>query len=103
MTPTRHLLATAALLLAGPFAFAPAALAQSSADGASAPDQGGRHHHGPPPEAIAACQGKAIGTQASFTNRAGHTISGACTQMGDVVAVPPPAHRQGDGSAPQPQ
>ena len=107
MTSTRPLLATATLLLAVPFAFAfpLAALAQSAASGASAPDQGGRHHHGPPPEAIAACQGKAIGTQASFTDRAGRTISGACTQMGDVVAVPPPAHRQGerggDGSPPQ--
>jgi len=101
MTSTRHLVATATLLLAVPFA----ALAQSGANGASAPE-GGRRHHGPPPEAIAACQGKAVGTQASFTGRGGRTITGACTQMGDVVAVARP-HRPGehpDGGPPaQPQ
>jgi hypothetical protein len=99
MNPTRHHLATAALLLAVPFA----ALAQSTADGASAPDHGGRHHPGPPPEAIAACQGKAVGAQASFTDRGGRTISGPCTQMGDVVAVPPPHRAQGDREGPPPQ
>ena len=97
MIPTRSLLATTALLLSAPFA----ALAQS--DAASAPDQHGQHHHGPPPEAIAACKGKAVGTQASFTDRAGRTISGACTQMGDVVAVPPPRHTNGDRDGPPPQ
>jgi Spy/CpxP family protein refolding chaperone len=97
MTPTRRFLAAAALLLAMPFA----ALAQSNAD-APPPDQDGKQHRGPPPEAVAACKGKAVGTQASFTDRAGRTVSGACTQMGDVVAVPPPHGPQGhEGPPPQ--
>ena len=99
MTPIRHLLAAAALLASAPWA----ALAQSDANGGPPPGQGGQHSHGPPPEAIAACKGKAVGTQASFTDRSGRTVSGACTQMGDVVAVPPPAHRQGDGGSPPSQ
>jgi hypothetical protein len=98
MTPTRHLLAAAALFLAAPLA----ALAQSDANGGP-PDHGGQRPHGPPPEAIAACQGKAVGTQASFTIRGGRTISGVCTQIGDVVAVPPPAHRHGAGGSPPSQ
>ena len=69
----------------------------SGADGGPPP---GAAPHGPPPEAIAACQGKAVGVTASFTDRRGRTISGACTQMGDVVAVPPPAHRGGQGGMP---
>jgi hypothetical protein len=93
MTPIRHLLAATAVLLAAPLA----ALAQSDTNGGQPP-------HAPPPEAIAACKGKAVGTQASFTDRRGRTISGACTQMGDVVAVPPPAHLHGqDGSPPSQQ
>ena len=98
MTPTRPLLATAALLLALPFA----ALAQSDANGSPPPDQDGKHRHGPPPEAIAACKGKAVGTQASFTDREGRSVSGPCTQMGDVVAVPPPHHARGDHDGPPP-
>ena len=99
---TRHLLATAALLLAAPFAV----LAQSGTDGGAPPDHGGKRPHGPPPEAIAACNGKAVGTQASFTGRGGGTITGTCTQMGDVVAVAPPhrAHGEhGDHDGPPPQ
>ena len=98
MTPTRHLLGATALFLAMPFA----ALAQSTAASGPPPDQGGRHH-GPPPEAVAACKGKAIGAQASFTDRGGRTISGACTQMGDVVAGPPPPGPHGgtEGAPPQ--
>jgi hypothetical protein len=95
MIPTRHFLATAALLAAVPFA----ALAQSNADGGPPPNGGGKHH-GPPPEAIAACKGKAVGTQASFTDRDGRTVSGACAQMGDVVAVPPPPRTHGDRDGP---
>ena len=98
MKSTRHLLAKAALLLAAPFA----ALAQSTADGGPPPDQGGKHP-GPPPEAIAACTGKAVGTQASFTDRGGRTVSGACTRMGDVVAVPPPHGAHGDHAGAPPQ
>lgn len=102
-TPRKHLLAAvAALFLAAPFA----AFAQSD-DGPppdGPPHDGPRHDHphGPPPEAIAACKGKAVGTVASFTDRGGRTVSGPCTQMGDVVAVPPPKHADGDKDGPPP-
>ena len=86
MISIRLLLATAALAMAPPLA----ALAQGGDDGGPPPDASGHGRRGPPPEAIAACTGKAIGTQASFTDRRGRSVSGACTQMGDVVAVPPP-------------
>ena len=91
------LAAATAFLFCAPFA----AFAQS---GASAPDGGppNGHPHGPPPEAIAACKGKSVGTVASFTDRGGRTVSGPCTQMGDIVAVPPPQHRQGDKDGPPP-
>ncbi len=99
MTRTHPLLAS--LLLAAPLAV----LAQSGNGNGDGPPPGrDGHPHGPPPEAIAACQGKAVGAQASFTDRGGRTVSGACTQMGDVVAVPPP-RRPGDrgGAASQAQ
>ena len=99
MKSIRPYLATAALLLAVPLA----ALAQAASGNGPPPDQGGQHHRGPPPEAIAACKGKAVGAQASFTDRSGRTVSGACTQMGDVVAVPPPHHAHGDHDGPPPQ
>lgn len=47
--------------------------------------------HGPPPEAIAACQGKTAGAQASFTGRDGRTFTGICTQIGHVLAIAPPS------------
>lgn len=93
MNSTRHLLATVALMLAAPLA----ALAQPD-DNGPPPDREG-HRRGPPPEAIAACRGKAIGTQASFTDREGRTLTGACVQMDDVVAIAPP-HRPGERGAP---
>jgi len=74
-----------------------AVFAQSSDNGADGGPPPGGAPHGPPPEAIAACQGKAVGTSASFTDRRGRTVSGACTKMGDVVAVPPPARPGGQG------
>jgi hypothetical protein len=94
MIPTRLLLA-AVLAVAAPLS----ALAQSGDAGGPPPDGSGHHHRGPPPEAIAACTGKAVGTQASFTDREGRTVSGACTQMGDVVAVPPPHDGHGPRGA----
>ena len=72
--------------------------AQSGSGAQDGPPPGGAPH-GPPPEAIAACQGKAVGTTASFTDRGGRTVSGPCTQMGDVVAVPPPRHPHGGQAA----
>ena len=95
MNVPRRLLAIAALLLAPPLA----ALAQGPGSGGPPPDGTGHGHHGPPPEAIAACKGKAVGAQASFTDRGGRTVSGACTQMGDVVAVPPPHGEHGPRDA----
>ena len=95
MDHLRRLLAIAVLLLAPPLA----ALAQSAAPGGPPSGEAGHGPHGPPPEAVAACQGKAVGAQASFTDRAGHTVSGACTRMGDVVAVPPPQGGRGPRDA----
>ena len=72
-----------------------AVLAQPPANGAEGGPPPGGAPHGPPPEAVAACKGKAVGTSASFTDRRGRTVSGACTKLGDVIAVPPPAHPGG--------
>jgi hypothetical protein len=104
MTPTFRLAsgALAALLLA----FAAHAQAQPPSDGNGPPDpqgQQGQRPHGPPPEAIAACKGKAVGTVASFTDRGGRTVSGPCTKMGDVVAVPPPQPASGAAGGPPPR
>ncbi len=44
---------------------------------AGAEQQSGRHR-GPPPEAYTACEGKAAGTPASFTNHKGEVINGIC-------------------------
>ena len=87
----------AALLCAAPFFIAsPGALAQSESESGPPHDHAGNGPHGPPPEAIAACNGKTAGTVASFTGRDGQTISGPCTQMGDVLAVPPPQRKAGN-------
>lgn len=45
---------------------------------------------GPPPEAVAACQGRTAGAQASFVGRDGRTFTGICTQIGNVLAIAPP-------------
>jgi len=95
MIACRRLLALAALTLVPPLA----ALAQSDDHGGPPPDASSHGHRGPPPEAIAACRGKAVGTQASFTDRGGRTVASACTQMGDVVAVPPPQGGHGPRDA----
>lgn len=106
--PTRRgAVLAAGLLLAGTAALAGEG---SSASGAS----GGRNGPppGPPPEAIAACQGKAVGASASFTGRHGETFSGSCqyvtsSQSGSTSQVlalrpdrmpPPPAQGGGAGS-----
>jgi hypothetical protein len=94
-TPTGWAAAATALLLATPLALFAQTEQQGGPPAGSAP-------HGPPPEAIAACKGKAIGVAASFTDRRGRTVSGPCTQMGDVVAVPPPARAAGDKGGPPP-
>ena len=95
MICTRRLLA--ALALASPLA----AFAQGPDGGGPPPDGPGHGHRGPPPEAIAACQGKAVGSQASFTGRDGRPLTGTCTQMGDVVAIAPPrgAHPPREGAS----
>ncbi|MGD0958706.1 MAG: hypothetical protein ABSB19_02735 [Methylomonas sp.] len=38
----------------------------------------GEHHWTPPPEAYTACEGKEAGAAASFVNRRGDTVNGAC-------------------------
>lgn len=58
----------------------------SSSEGAGGP--GGRPP-GPPPEAVAACKGKAEGTEVSFTGRGGETLSGICRTIdGQLAAMP---------------
>lgn len=49
----------------------------------------------PPPEAIAACNGKAVGAQVSFTGRRGDTVTGTCQQIGEVLAARPAGRPQG--------
>jgi hypothetical protein len=43
----------------------------------------------PPPEAIAACQGKAVGDAVSFTGPAGRTVDAACIQTPSGLAARP--------------
>lgn len=99
MTTTRHALLAAAIALV--LAIPATTFAQSDWSPPDSPPPHHDHPHGPPSEAIAACKGKAIGIVASFTDREGGTISGACTQMGDVVAVPPPKCPHGDNDRDQ--
>jgi hypothetical protein len=59
------------------------------------PARHGGHPPAPPPEAIAACNGQAVGASVSFKGRRGQTITGTCQQAGDVLAARP------DGWPPQ--
>lgn len=44
---------------------------------------------GPPPEAIEACEGKAVGDAVEFTGRRGETLEATCQEIdGQLVAVP---------------
>ena len=72
-----------------------AALAAS--DAASAPPG---KPPGPPPEAVAACKGKAEGTQVSFSARGGETLTGVCQKIGDVLAARPLGGPPGAGGKP---
>ena len=51
---------------------------------------------GPPPEAIAACNGKAAGTQVSFRGRNGESFTGVCQLTSGVLAARP----SGNGGPP---
>jgi hypothetical protein len=62
------------------------AMAQPSGGDQSGPG-GGRHRHGPAPEAIAACEGKNVGADCSFTGRHDDTLTGTCFAR--------PAHQAG--------
>ena len=64
-----------------------AAQTSSSGNAASAAPPG--RPPGPPPEAIAACQGKAEGTQVNFKLRGGETVTGVCQKFGDALAARP--------------
>jgi hypothetical protein len=55
---------------------------------------------GPPPEAVAACKGKAEGTQVSFSARGGETLTGVCQKIGDVLAARPLGGPPGGGGKP---
>ena len=55
---------------------------------------------GPPPEAVAACKGKAEGTQVSFVARGGETLGGVCQRLGDVLAARPVGGPPGGGGKP---
>ena len=46
--------------------------------------QSGEKHHGPPPEAYTVCEGKAVGSAASFTNHKGEIVNGTC--QADLMA-----------------
>ena len=79
--------------------------------GAFADDQGQRQgpgpggHRGPPPEAISACQGKAVSATCSFTGRKGESVEGVCRGAPDgdtskpVACAPnhPPGGQGGPG------
>ena len=70
--------------------------AAAATSAASAPPNG--PPPGPPPEAIAACKGKAEGTQVSFTGRNGETLSGVCALFNGTLAARP----AGGGGRPPP-
>jgi hypothetical protein len=74
------------------------AAAHAATDAASASPG---HPPGPPPEAVAACKGKAEGTQVSFATRGGETVSGVCQKIGDVLAARPLGGPPGGGKPPQ--
>lgn len=60
------------------------------------------HHRGPPPEAIAACAGKAIGTQCSFLGREKQQLTGTCfapKNSPDGQSSPPSACRPVHGKS----
>jgi hypothetical protein len=74
---------------------------------AAAQDRSG-HRGGQPlapsPEAIAACEGQAVGATVSFKGRRGQTMTGTCQQAGDVLAARPngrPSQGVPDTSAPR--
>ena len=64
------------------------AFAQGGPGGPGGPRPDGKPP-GPPPEAVAACAGKAVGSQVSFTGRRGDTVTGSCEKIGDVLAARP--------------
>lgn len=55
--------------------------------------------HGPPPEAIAACQGQAVGAKVSFRGRRGETLTGTCESVDGVLAARPDGPPPRDGAA----
>lgn len=55
---------------------------------ASGEDRRGRKQ-GPPPEAIKACEGKAVGDGVTFSGRRGESLKANCKEIeGQLVAVP---------------
>jgi hypothetical protein len=74
------------LLMAGQSVFA-----QSSGSGSPPPPED-QHHgpHGVPPEAIAACQGKAIGSACLIKTPKGESLAGNCDLSPPPGRRPPP-------------
>ena len=56
------------------------------------PDREGRGQ--PPQEAIAACEGKSQGDEASFSTPHGHNVSGTCQTIQDVLVAVPEGHSE---------
>ena len=80
------------------FSLTTGAAASSSSSSSSG---GNAQPPGPPPEAVAACKGKAEGSEVSFTGRNGETFAGTCqTRNGTLAAAPRGGRPGGNGSPP---
>ena len=57
-------------------------------------EQGNRGpQNGPPPEAIKACEGKAVGDIVSFSGRGGESVKATCQTVEDQIVAVPEGHR----------
>lgn len=70
----------------------------SNVSGPGGPDGG--HPPSPPPEAIAACKGKAEGTEVSFQSPKGETFTGVCRNFESQLAAMPKGGPGGQGGQP---
>lgn len=76
------------------FGLVAATLAAQAQSQPPSPPSGGKPP-GPPPEAVAACQGKAVGTKVSFKMWDGNELKGVCKMIDGQLAAAPP-----DGTPP---
>ncbi|BHH84502.1 hypothetical protein [Desulforhopalus sp. 52FAK] len=56
-------------------------------------EQEGRGQQGPPPEAIKACEGKAVGDIVSFSGRRGESVKATCQTVENQIVAVPEGHR----------